>query len=321
MISIALQKRTSILLASLLLVISGCSNSKLIIGPIYNRLDDQMRKEFHKLGDFNETQVASFEDTLGTFHVWHRQFELPKYAALLDTISNRIIETDAVTAETLQSWLDQSERFTQSVRECHPINFSFGLMKSLTDEQVTFIEKRFQREQGKNKNKYQKRTKEERIQRRTDNVVKFASKIGFDFTEGQKTLLKQTFGKQISLRKDYWALSGNWNRRMFKLARQQESPVYDERMQAHLQSLWSLLEDAKPAEWRQNRELWRDFGVKFINSLNKEQRKWANVWLSKLANTLVKISNDTPSATPSNDTTVGCYANAAALKDSPTKSL
>lgn len=294
------------------LLLTGCSNSKLIISPLYNRLDDQIRGEFHKLADFDENQIASFEDTLGTFHVWHRQYELPKYAKLLQSIGETVVLPEAIDSDTMQDWFDQTEGFTRSLRECHPINFSFPLMKSLTDEQLDFIQKRFQSEQGKNRKKYGERKPEERTERRKKRVVEFAARIGFEFTESQEKLLLETFEKQISLRSDYWLLSGKWNRQLFRMAKQQESPKYDERMEAHLQALWSLLENARPQQWQHNRDLWRDFGVKLVNSMNKEQRKWARAWLRKMGDTLTKISEDIPSATPSNDPAVGCYADAVA---------
>lgn len=275
-----------------------------------------MRGEFHKLADFNDVQVANFEERLGTFHVWHRQYELPKYAALVKTISERAVEPGAIDAATIQSWMNKSETFTQSIRECHPINFSFDLMNSLTDKQFHYIERRFRSEQRKNQEKYYSRTVEERIQRRTDNIVKFAARIGFDFTEGQTKLLKQTFTQQKSLRQDYWTHSGNWNRRFFKLARQQDVPNYNDRMEAHLNTLWTLLEKAKPIEWQQNRNLWRAFGVEFFNSMNKDQRKWANSWLGKMSETIVSISKAEPSATPSDSSSVGCYADASSSSPS-----
>ena len=71
-------------------LLSSCTNSKLLISPIYNRLDDQMRGEFHKLAKWTDDQEAHFESRVGTYHVWHRQNELPKYANLLKKIQASI---------------------------------------------------------------------------------------------------------------------------------------------------------------------------------------------------------------------------------------
>jgi hypothetical protein len=104
----------------LLLLVQGCTNSKFVIGPPYNRLDDKMRDEFNKFGAFNKQQIASSEARLGTFHVWHRQSELPHYAELLRAIAGSIGDADRGDDE-LQRWFDTAELHSRSVRECHPI--------------------------------------------------------------------------------------------------------------------------------------------------------------------------------------------------------
>lgn len=295
-----------LLLLPLLLLLNACTNSKLIIGPLYNQLDNQMRKEFNKLGDFSKDQKQAFEATVGTFHVWHRQSEMPHYAALMNEVATSITTAGNTQASDVKTWMESAEAFSRSARECHPVNFSFDLMKSLTDDQITFIEERFKRERTKNRKKYESRTRKQRVERRLNNIGKWASRIDLDISANQRSLLRQTLVKQVSLRKEYYELSDEWNQQMFALARNQEASNYDEAMTVHLAKLWSLLETAHPEQWRKNRELWQGTALKFIQSLSSEQRNNVAPWINKMGATVLAISKDKPSFKVGNDTSVGC---------------
>jgi len=287
------------------LILGGCT-TKLVVGPLYNRLDDQMRGEFHKLAKFNDSQIAHFEQRVGHFHVWHRQVELPRYAALLGTIESSIRVRDDTTREDINNWINTAEGFTRSVRECHPVNFSYDSIQTLEDNQVNFIERRFARERRKNFARYNSRTAEERKQRRYNNIIKWAGRANFDFTNKQKRLLNETLEKQISLRKQYYKAVDAWNRKLFQIARKQNAPDYEQKMANQVTQLWSLLENAHPEEWQANRALWRDFGIKFVSSMTSDQRLKAGAWLRKMRKTLVGISKDQPSFKPTYNPAHGC---------------
>ncbi len=300
--------RISVILSLLVctIILGACTNSKLIIGPLYNRLDDQIRGEFHKLGDFNSTQVDAFEQRLGSFHVWHRQSEMPKYAELLRRIRAGVLDRESLNKAEVTNWINVSEGYTQAIRMCHPANYSFSIMQSLTDEQIDFIEKRFASERRKNFNRYQSKTKDERRETRVENVVKWASRIGFDFTKTQRELLDETFAKQVSLRNQYYKLVHVWNKELFTLARNQASTTYEKDMATQVAKLWTLVEKQHPEQWGANRQLWRDFAFEFVETLNYDQRVWADTWLGKMAKTIDGISQDTPSFQFSNDPKLGC---------------
>ena len=275
-----------------LLTVVACGNSKLILGPLYNRLDNQIRNEFNKLGDFTDEQSSDFEQRLQTYHLWHRRQQLPRYAALLDEMVATVGQEGQTTEVDIRRWFASVEGFSISARSCHPVNYSFEFMKSLTDDQVNFIEARFANQQKKNQERYNSRTREERLKRRHANILKWSGRIGFQFTSEQKAMLKDTFEKQISLRKQYWVLSAQWNKDFFTLARKQQLLDYDPRMQKQLNKLWNLLEDNETENWSANRQLWNTFFNDFVNSMTNTQRSWVNSWVSKLARTLRDMSDD-----------------------------
>jgi len=294
----------AIVVLLLVTILTSCSTSKFILGPLYNRLDDQMRDEFNKLGRFTDEQKDQFEARLQTFHIWHRKQELPRYADLLNVIQRSVSAPNRTTAVDIKQWFDSVERLSVSARVCHPVNYSYELMKTLTDEQVDFIERRFEREQGKNQKRYRSRTQEERLARRFKNINKWSGRIGLRLTDEQKTLLRATLAKQISLREKYWVLSAEWNRAFFVIGRDQDASDYDARMDAHLAKLWSLLESNHQTQWQANRELWRGFALEFTASMTTGQREWARGWLGKLATTLRSMSDENVNFSP--DASLGC---------------
>jgi len=291
---------------ALTVLLGACTNSKLVISPLYNRLDDQMRKEFNKLGDFDDAQKAMFEVAVGTGHVWHRQSELPRYAELLKTIASSLSVPGRTTPDVIAAWAEAVEARAVAARECHPVNFLFDLTRSLSDDEIDFIERRFARERVKNREKYESRTREERITNRLDNIDKWARRIGIEFDAQQRAIVRSGLEDQVSLRREYFQLSDRWKKTLFQYAREQDAPDYDERMQAHFAELWTLLENAHPDEWQSNRDLWRRVSARLEQSLTAEQRLKASAWLSKMANTLVAISKDEPSFKVVADPRLGC---------------
>lgn len=290
----------------LTLLLSACTNSKLIISPLYNRLDDRIRSEYHKLGDFNDEQTANFEQALGTFHVWHRQSELPQYAALLRQVADSIAKPGQTSAADVQSWMQRVEAHSLEARQCYPANFMISTIRTLSDDQLNAIEKRFRSERSKNRKRYESRTAEERVEYRLERLETWLGRIQLTLNNSQRRALRDSLSQQISLRKEYYALSDQWNRSLFNIARQQQWPTYESKMQAHIDTLWSLLEDKHPEQWQANRELWQRTVLELVNSLTREQRRQASQWLATMGRTLNSVSKVKPSFQVGNDPTVGC---------------
>ena len=304
-------RRAALALALAALALGACTNSKLIVGPLYNRLDDRVRAQFEELGDFDERQTALFDAAVGTAHVWHRRSELPAYARLLGEIAASVAEPGRTTVDDVTRWARTIEAHAIAARECHPVNFSTGIMRTLTDAQVDGIERHLAEERAEYRERHASRTPEERVARRLRNLRKWAGRIGLDFTAEQNALLRGTLAGQTSLRREYRALSDRWNEELFRLARDRTAPDFDARMRAHLADFWTLLEREHPEPWRRNRELWRDAAYRFVASMTPEQREVTSAWLAKMGETLAAVARDEPSFDVGDDPSVGCLVGPA----------
>jgi len=293
-----------LLTASLLLI--GCTNSKLIISPLYNRLDNQARDRFNELGDFDADQKAAFEQAIGTFHVWHRQNEMPQYASLIQEFASSIKTPGQTSREDVNAWADRIEGFAKSARECHPANFMVDSLQTLSDEQVALIEEHFEEEREENRERRKNRTREGRIERRLENTVKWAGRIGWDFTQVQKDIVRAGLVKQPSMREKNVALMGDWTDTLFVLAKNQESPSYKQDMSSHIDKLWTLVEKTHPDEWHEIRDIWKNTSFTLITSMSTAQRNAVSQWMAKMGRTVNSISKDTPSFKVGTDPEVGC---------------
>ncbi|MBX2883259.1 MAG: hypothetical protein KTR32_25125 [Granulosicoccus sp.] len=275
---------------AMLLLLSACSNSTTVIGPLYNRLDNQMSGGVLKLTEFEPSQKQALMQLVNHFHFWHRRDQLPDYASLLDDIETTLLGNESISRETTKRWASAVESFTRQFRECHPINFANHIIRSLSDEQVSSIEKNIRTRRTEHRERYGSSTREERIDRRVKNMIKWSGRIGFDFNAAQTAMLRDTFTRQISLRNEYFVLSDQWADQFFSLLQDRHSPTLNQAMAGHLDTLWHLLESAYPDKWQQNRDLWSDFLYELGQTMTPQQRLSTGKWLGKMGETLDTLS-------------------------------
>lgn len=298
-------RSTLLLIVISIIALTGCSNSTTVIGPLYNRLDNQMSSGILKLTTFEPPQHDAMMQLVHHFHYWHRRDQLPEYATLLNDIETTLLSGQPITKTATKRWASSVEAFTRQFRECHPINFSDQIIKTLSDEQVNSIEDSIRTRRKDHRERYGQSSREERIERRMNNMIKWAGRVGFDFNLGQKVLLRETFEKQISLRNQYFVLSDRWADDFFKLLRNRHSPELKHNMAIHLDKLWHLLESAHPKEWQQNRDLWSSFLYDLGQTMTTGQRTSTGKWLGKMGDTLDTLSRSSVSFEAS-QSSAGC---------------
>jgi len=294
------------LLCLFVLLIGGCLNNKLVLTVVYNRADNQIRNEFNKLGKFESWQKSAFEKRLQTYHYWHRREELPTYATLLQQIKNKVQVEGATSIEDVTQWLDQVEVSADRLQSCYPAHFSIDLIKSLHPEQINFIERRFAREQRKNRHRHNSQTRDQRMQKRLNEITKWSSRFGFVFTPEQRRMTLRTMYNTVSVHNEYYRLTRTWNKRLFSMMRNKKSPSYDADMKAHIARAYHLIEDNHKDLYETNRRIWRSFLLEFESSLSQEQRSWMKINLGKLSRNLAKIAREDVSFKPHDDAELGC---------------
>ena len=290
---------------AMVLLLQACSNSKLLVSVFYNRMDNKMLESTYELTSFDSEQKAVLRALTGTFHVWHRQSELPRYVSLMTDISQAVADADFSEAG-IQQWMDEAEEYSLDARKCLPINFSVDLMQTLTARQIGDIEEYFAIDREEDLERLASRTPEEQIQRRLRNVVKWAGRIDIDITPSQRAILLSAYKRQISLRTEYLALSDEWRQEFLRLVRSSANADFDEKMTAHISRLWGLLETNYPDQWQANRDMWKETTLRFAETMSDGQRRTLSRWLNGMSRTLTAVSRYEPSFKVTDDPSLGC---------------
>jgi len=135
----AMVRRRKIGLGILLLLsmlVGSCTNSRLVLRPLYNSLDDQLQKQMLSYGEFDDAQKQAISGLLDHFHVWHRQSQLPHYAALSANVSESLRNRKTVSLETIQAWSRSFTQHASTLGRCSPVYLAGDVLATLDDQQV-----------------------------------------------------------------------------------------------------------------------------------------------------------------------------------------
>lgn len=132
---ITLNLRRIIGLALVLLALSGCSMVRLT----YDQAPKLSYWWIDGYADVSDEQAPSLRQALDRWFAWHRQTQLPAYAALLARAQREI--TESTTPAAVCAWTAEVEhRIDVAFEQAAPA--AAGLLLSLTSAQVQHIERR-----------------------------------------------------------------------------------------------------------------------------------------------------------------------------------
>ena len=298
--------KPALIVALFSVLITSCTNSEFVLSIFYNRLDDRLGNPILKHGKFSELQTVTLENSVGAFHAWHRQTQLPEYARLLQTISNSIAEPNLNTTRMVGQWVTQARHYRQTALQCHPLNFSIELMKTLSDEQLIAIEQGLIKKRKKHDKEWTDITTEKRIELQFEKIKKWASRVNINFNAEQRLLLRGTLVQQKYNYEYYQERSKQWFSQLFNVARDQESADYRDKMKTLIDQRWGLWETINPEASQHDRKLWQSFLVKFIDSMTPAQRRDFVKWNTKMSANIKSISQQEPEFPPADDPSIGC---------------
>ncbi|MCX2780542.1 DUF6279 family lipoprotein [Microbulbifer thermotolerans] len=155
-------------LISTLLLLASCSSVQFA----YNHLDLWMRWQLDDYVDFNAEQKAALHTALDSFHTWHRQTQLPRYADYLELLAERV-EQNQLRKPHLESTEIQIQKFlhTASAQLC---DLLLPLAETLTPAQIDTLEKTLRKKREESLEKWQKTP--DKIQRRRNKHIRKQSK-------------------------------------------------------------------------------------------------------------------------------------------------
>lgn len=137
-------------LALLLLFSSGCSSVRLV----YGHLDWWMDRNLNKYLDLDGAQEDLLSLRVDEFHRWHRQTQLPRYAAYLESLAADVDSPDA-NLKKLKQIEDQVDTFWHS-SVVMLSDLLLPLVIQLDDQQIDRLEENVREEREESLKKWEK---------------------------------------------------------------------------------------------------------------------------------------------------------------------
>ena len=264
-----------VLAASLLL--QGCSFATRFA---YNHLDWLANRELAKYVDLNDAQEQWLEPRFNRFWDWHRDSQLPLYAAdlrqLMGAVERGLTAEDllAANARMEQHWINATEALRSD---------AIVLLRQLDDAQVAQL---MQRVDEKNQEFIDERlavTEQERREQDRERARKWFDKRLGSVSLAQRESIEQWLNQRLDL-SEHWQARREWWRASFAdaLARRDQVGAGDElaTLLFDSRSSWS---DALRKQVEVNQELWLELTLAVERQASDKQRRHLREYLGELA--------------------------------------
>ncbi len=293
----------------------ACTNSRLVLRPLYNSLDDRIQKSLLGYTDFSSQQSEEVSALIDHFHVWHRQTQLPHYAALASTVADRLSLDEPITAKSVAGWSRSLRVYSDTIGRCNPMYVSDAILAELSDAQVAeiqvsrkeiLIERRrddtVDFEGGSAGEDLQEEIapgtrREQRQAKNAARLRRYVELAGLEVTDSQFADYKQTLAKQQYPQTRFREILGEWDERFFTLLQRRQESEWPDVLREYVDARRTAFSDRRTRVRAHNTALWEDYAVRTFNDLSPEQRTFVSNWLTKLSKTILSLAADAPSYT------------------------
>lgn len=269
--------RLACMLLGVALLLQGCSFATRFA---YNHLDWLANRELAKYVDLNDAQEQWLEPRFKQVWDWHRDSQLPLYAAdlrqLMGAVERGLTREDLLTANARmeQHWV----RVTEALRDD-----AIALLRRLDDAQVAQL---LERVDAKNQEFFDERlsvsAQERKEEDRKDAREWFDDRLG-SVSLGQREAIEQWLNQRLDL-SEHWQARRQWWRAAFAdaLARRDQPEAAEElaTLLFDSRSTWSA---ALQEQVEVNQQLWLDLTLEVMRLASDKQRRHLLAYLGELA--------------------------------------
>lgn len=274
-----------------------------------------MQKSLLEYADLSEQQNSEISALVDHFHVWHRQTQLPHYAALASTVSDRLSLDEPITAKSVAFWSESLRIHSDSIGRCNPMYVSGDILAGLSDLQVSEIQaSRIEVLQGRRRDDtvdFEGGSAGEdleevvapgtrREQRQAKNAARLRRYIelaGLEVTDAQFADYKKTQLMQKFPQTRFREILREWDERFFTLLQRRQESNWPDLLREYVDARRTAFSDRRTEIRAHNTALWEDYAVRTFNDLSPQQRTFVSNWLAKLSKTVLSLVEDEPSYT------------------------
>ncbi len=278
------------LLPPLIVLLAGCSTGSWLLPALYNRFDSILAGRFEDYADFDREQRQWIRQAVDEFHYWHRHNELPRYAAMMNTLAAHISSTTTTSYEDVKRWTEQLDAIGDATASCNPLYQSGDFLAAISNRQLQQIDTHLEKRYREFVEEYEDMSPEERLEDNFRSGVKWLGRIGLNLDKPQQQHLRTMIAAQSGQRGAFMRLWRNWSVELVTLLKQRQQPGFQARVTAHLRAVESLSERNNADAYYRNRNRWIDYFATLFSSLSPDQRAEFSHWLTDTATTLSEIS-------------------------------
>ena len=289
----------AMLIAALVASASGCS-----IKMMYNNADRFARWAANDYIKMDAAQEAYFTAEVDAIHYWHRTNELPLYADYLDslptTLDKEVDEDDVQEVfDTFYSWWE--------VFEARTLPFVTEMMLSLSDEQVTRLPERLEKDNDEFAEDESDRTLDEVQAEWRKQYADTMSRFSGRLTKEQKAYLDAQsvrYVPQFELWADYRA---RWQADLVGLLRNKrdDPDAFTEAFITLSENREAYYGEELTAVFDANEQLASEVTAWLINNLTEQQRERFYERIGEVAVTFRELAAEAPDEIPQGG---GCLA-------------
>lgn len=279
----------------------ACSNSKLVLRPLYNSLDNRFEKRFLEYADFDDAQTQQIKELADHFHVWHRQTQLENYSQLLVEFTGRLKDTKSVNATDISQWSDRIRTLASDIGTCNPVYQSADILSGLTDQQISQIR---DNRQALRESRRQRRDADARdldqilaesVSERIKQITRYLRVVNFSLNKAQLDDLRQTMNSTIRPTTSFRKQRDNLEAEFYTLLEKRGDENFKTLLTAYLDKRRQAFFDRRMETREQNSEIWEAYALRTVHSLDSTQREVAKNYLNGLASTINTLAADSPS--------------------------
>lgn len=137
-------------IALLLSILAGCSSIQLA----YGQLDRWLRWQIDDYVDFEGNQKRQLQVALDSFHRWHRQTQLPRYADFLEELAGQLERKPPQEIELAP--IEERVEHLWNTASTQLIDLLLPLAAQLSPQQIDYMERKLREKREESLRKWQK---------------------------------------------------------------------------------------------------------------------------------------------------------------------
>lgn len=305
------KKWCSVVLLSLTCI--ACSNSKLVLRPLYNSFDDRIEKRFLRYASFDTEQAEQIGDLADHFHLWHRQTQLGFYSRLLGNITVGLKDSKSVNETDVDRWSDAIRSYASNVGACNPFYASADIISNLSDQQIDQIRNKRQSARESRRAERDADTREfdeilaESVSDRIKQIRRYLRLVNFKLNQDQLDDLRNTMSSMVRPNTPFRQVRDDLDAEFYALLDKRKESDFNALLIAYMDKRRQTFSDRRDGARVHNRELWEAYALRTMRSLSHDQREVAINYLNGLATTINELAADSPSYTKRTAADYECF--------------